>query len=98
MRTEHNYSPLQLLTHLEPSTAADVEDPDNYGVEDDENSENDNEDIPLVECNAVECPLNNEQLVEFKERIQPIALLDSFQVQRSKYFDALLTMNDIFYH
>mmetsp|Transcript_13147 Transcript_13147/g.19768 ORF Transcript_13147/g.19768 Transcript_13147/m.19768 type:complete len:200 (+) Transcript_13147:653-1252(+) len=103
MRTENNYSPLQLLTNLEGFIAADVQavDEDNYGLElgaDDSGDNAADNDVPLVECNAVECPLNNEQLCEFRDTVQPISLNDSFEMQRNKYFDGLLIINDIFYH
>ena len=74
MKTEHNYSPLQLI--LIRNAAIDYDAPinlENYGEdgEVDVNIEDENNN-PQVECYPIICPLNDVNLHAFKQQISPL--------------------------
>lgn len=73
LTTENNRTPIQMIllnTHnINYDAPVDIL---NYGVE--ENGEYVEEDNPQVECNPIICPLNPENLLIFKETIQPLTL------------------------
>lgn len=98
LRTENNYSPLQLLTIFETTTAEEYinVDPEEYGI-DEENLDGDYIEPHLVPCNPMECPLNTEQLAEFIARVQPLNLHVPIAQMHDIYITSLLIMNDIVY-
>lgn len=102
MRTERSRSPWQLLEDLADCTAEGNDiDPDNYGVdwEDEGNLQDEidrNDDIPQVNCDPIECPLSDQQLIEFKLRVQPSSLLDNSNALFDIYYQALNVLNEVY--
>ena len=101
LSTEHNRSPLQLINDLADSTAPTINEGeiDAYGVEEnaEDESQETNGDTPLVECLPLECPLLGEQLIEFRNRVNPLSLQHGAQDLANHYFSAMNIINEIFY-
>ena len=100
MRTEHSRTPLQLIGDLADTTAPLEEiDPENYGIDEEEeaiNNNNNNNEINQVQCDPIECPLNEEQLLEFKDRVPVLSLENSYNTLSALFYDALKVMIDIY--
>lgn len=103
LRTENNLSPLQLMHQRAEDKAFEVDiDPEWYGIEYDQINHHPDEDeqdnvVHLVPCDPIECPLSDEGLLEFQQRVQPIGLEAPFEDLRNLYLEALLIINDIAY-
>ena len=98
LRTEQHFSPLQILHDQVDFTATNIEeiDPELYGIDSDLEADDEEEvEVPLVHCDPIECPLNEVQLIEFKERVQPIDITQPFDSLTNIYLQALMVMNDI---
>ena len=80
LSTEHHRSPHQLLNDLSESTATAIhidESDTDYGVDNNnvESTEEINEDISHVQCLPLECPLEEAQLTEYRQRVSPLTLI-----------------------
>lgn len=98
LRTENSRSPWQLLGDLSVTTAAPQEvDPDDYGVDWEANiGQQANNTAEQVQCDPLECPLNEEQLVEFKARVPVLTLNNRYGDLSALYYNSLQIMNDIY--
>jgi hypothetical protein len=97
--TEQNRSPNQLLIEYAGNTAiAEDIHPETIGiVETDDDSDGHEVNVTRVNCDPIECPLTDDQLVEFRNRIQPLTLHTSFDEFTNAYRGGLNIMKDIFY-
>jgi len=98
LRTEGSRSPWQLLDDLAECTAESIDiDPDNYGIDWEGNMlQNNNDELPQVTCDPIECPFDEEQMIEFSNRVAPITLEDRPPFLNDLYNQALLVAFDIF--
>jgi hypothetical protein len=101
LRTEHSRTPLQLIGDLSDTIASPEDiDPEEYGIDGEEEEDNiadDNNDSDQVQCDPLECPLNGEQLIEFKERVPVLTLANSsYRDLPSLFYQALHVMNEIY--
>ena len=99
LRTEHSMTPLQLIGELADTSAPPEDiDPENYGFDEEEEEEEGEElnEVDQVQCDPIECPLNDNQLLEFKERVPVLSLVNSYSTLKDVFFQALSVMIEIF--
>ena len=107
LSSESNRTPQQLLLHYNADTTAtpvviDDADDDEEEVHDDEEEPTSSESATAalgdsVPCEPIECPLNDAQMHEFRQRIEPLLLADPFNTLALKFIQSMHIMNDIFY-
>lgn len=76
LSTERNRSPLQLMaTRIDKFPfLEELENVDMFGVEDDIDIEEGENELPAVECEKILCPLSDANFLDFKLRISPLTL------------------------
>jgi hypothetical protein len=101
LSTESNHTPVQILNYFRINDTADP------GQFVDEFSANEEDEFaaPLleaielqrVECNPRECPLSVEQMIEFRERVEPLTLAVPFSDLEDMYGQGINVIHDIYY-
>ena len=100
MRTEHSRTPLQLIGDLFDTIAPPEEvHAEDYGVDGNQTEDEDAGPEDQVQCDPLECPLNEVQLLEFKARV-PVLNLDNSSNEdlRALFYQALHKINFIYEH
>ena len=82
-------TPLQLIGELADTSAPPEDiDPENHGFDEEEEEEEEEElnEVDQVQCDPIiECPLNDNQLLEFKERVPVLSLVNSYAVSINEH-------------
>ena len=101
LSTESNHTPVQILNYFRIKDTADPgQIVDEFAAnEEDEFAAPSLEAIELqrVECNPRECPLSNEQMIEFRERVKPLTLAVPFSDLEEMYGEGINVIHDIYY-
>jgi hypothetical protein len=97
LATENNRTPLQMiLLHTDDINYDEPIDILNYGVED--IADGIEEDNPRVECNPIRCPLSQDNLLIFRETVQPLTMAISDGALTDIFIFALRVLNDLHDH
>ena len=73
IRTENNRSPIQLMILRYNDINFDEPiDYENYGIDSDDDLDDEDEDNQQVVCDPIRCPLSDANFVELKRRISPL--------------------------
>ena len=101
LSTECNHTPQQILNYFRVNYTADP------GIFEDDFAANKADEFaaPLleaielqrVECNPRECPLSEDQMVEFRKRVQPLTLAVPFSALETMYMQEIAIITDIYY-
>ena len=103
LSTERNRTPQQILNFYMVDSTAAAEILDSEGEEEEEDANFDpvilpDEELHRVKCDPIECPLSPIKLLEFRERVEPIASLSvAFSELGRKFRLGLHLINEIYY-
>ena len=101
IKTENNKSPSRLLDDFAHEFPGPIDELNAEGLAEllEEINEDciDNNDVPLVQVNSLDCPLTNANLVLFQQQVRPITLNEDTATLVDRYMEALNCLNILYY-
>jgi hypothetical protein len=97
LRTEHGYTPNQLIALNQDVSDSEMVDPATFGVFYGENNdaEDDDEEISRAPMDAIRCPLSEEDYEAFSNQVEPLKLSDRI-FNYEEFWDRFVSAYDIF--